>query len=42
MDLSEDNILSGPVQNTGDPKCDLWTYIQKVFVNNKDAEALVS
>ena len=42
MELTEDNILSGPVEDTGDPKCDLWTYIKEVFVKNKDAEALVS
>ena len=42
MDDTEDNILSGPVENTSDPKCDLWTYIQEAFVKNKDTEALVS
>ena len=42
MELSEDYILSGPVEDTGDPKCDLWTYIKEVFVKNKDDDALVS
>ena len=42
MEHSEDYIVRGPVEETDDPKCDLWTFIQDTFVKNKEAIALVS
>ena len=42
MERTDDNIVYGPVEDTGDPKCDVWSFIKESFVKYKDAVALVS